>query len=402
MEGCVSFRAWYDMHTGRTFLRPRKGQCLHYYFYFVDEELGLCHLCVPTWAPFPLRFYFNGHEWLACRMRAEDIAFTLIDNAFTDIDDFAAAQRLADTFLPDLLHKKLDHYAKRFCPVIERFPLGVHWSIKQVEYATDILWCSPDALAPLYDALVRTAVHAVKADDVATFLGRPLSRLYRGDLGGNFNVRIQGSRVRHYMGAASIKMYDKFGRMLRLESTTHDVAFFKHRRKVEHRDGTSSMKIAPVKKTIYSLGVLAELLGAANRRYLKFLSALDDPSAGIQAVERVARPVRHNERSYRGFNLFDGIDLDLFVAIARGEFTISGLRNRNLVQALGRTSAQVSRMLKRLRVHGLVKKIGRTYKYYVTELGRRILAAALRLREEVVVPTLTVARPAERFQLLES
>ena len=112
--------------------------------------------------------------------------------------------------------------------------------------------------------------------------------------------------------------------------------------------------------------------------------------------------MRHAERSYRGFNLFDGIDLDLFIAIARGEFTISGLRNRNLVQALGRTSPQVSRMLKRLRVHGLVKKIGRTYKYYVTELGRRILAAALRLREEVVVPTLTVARPAERSQLAES
>lgn len=133
---------------------------------------------------------------------------------------------------------------------------------------------------------------------------------------------------------------------------------------------------------------LAELLGAAHRRYREFLSALDDPGLGTPAVEKIARPVRENDRPYRGFNLFHGDDLDLFPAVVRGEFAISGLRNRDLQQRLGRSAGQVSRLLKRLRLHGLLKKIGRTYKYYLTHLGQTIIAAALRLRPIVVLPAL--------------
>jgi hypothetical protein len=82
MEGCVSFRPWHDKSTGATLLKPRRGQCLHYYFYFIDEELGLCHIRVPTWARFPVQFYFNGHNWLANRILPKGIGFTLADNAF--------------------------------------------------------------------------------------------------------------------------------------------------------------------------------------------------------------------------------------------------------------------------------------------------------------------------------
>ena len=78
------------------------------------------------------------------------------------------------------------------------------------------------------------------------------------------------------------------------------------------------MKNAALKKTIYSLPVLLELLWAANRRYLEFISTLDDPSSGLRDLEKIARPVRDGERSLPGFNLFDGEDLDLFLALVRG------------------------------------------------------------------------------------
>jgi hypothetical protein len=97
-------------------------------------------------------------------------------------------------------------------------------------------------------------------------------------MGNRYNVRLEGTRVRHSMGMVSIKMYDKFGQILRIETTAKDISFFKHYREVEQRNGESVMKFAPMKKTIYSLGPLRELLWAANRRYLEFLSAMDDPS----------------------------------------------------------------------------------------------------------------------------
>ncbi len=108
----------------------------------------------------------------------------------------------------------------------------------------------------------------------------------------------------------------------------------------------------------------------------------------MREVKKIAEPVRDEQRSFRGFNLFRGDDLALFQAIVKGEFTISGLRNRDLQQRLGKSAGQVSRLLKCLRLHGLIKKIGRTYKYYLTRLGQAVAACALRLRDTVVLPTL--------------
>jgi hypothetical protein len=194
------------------------------------------------------------------------------------------------------------------------------------------------------------------------------------------------------MGKSAIKMYDKFGRILRLETVTNDVSFFKHYREVVHRDGSTEWKLAPVKKSIYSLPALAELLAASNRRYLEFLSSLDDVSAGARRVDHISRTVQEGTRRYRGFNVLDSQDRQLFEILERGEFNISGFQNRDLRRHLpGWTAPQTGRLLKRLRTHGLVKKVGNTYKYYLTKLGRRVVAAALAIHEFILVPELARA-----------
>jgi hypothetical protein len=386
IESCPSFRPWHDKKTGQTYLKGRMGQCLHYYFYFVDEQLGLCYLRVPTWAPFRLQFYFNGHSWLARQLDKKGIGYTLQDNAFLRIDYFSKAQTLVDQFDVKKLHRRLDQYARKFCPVVGQFPGGIHWSLTQIEYATDIVFRTRQDLQLLYEPLVRTAIHAVKAENVATFLGRKLHPHFAQEAGNDFHTRIEGTRIRHHFGTAALKMYDKHGSVLRLETTVNDVTFFKHHRKVEHRSEKPTMQFAPVRKTIYSLGVMAELLQAANRRYLEFLSALDLPGIGIRQVAKVARPVREDDRNFPGFNLFHGEDLDLFRALVRGEFAISGFRNSHLQPLVRKNPSQVSRILKRLRLHGIVKKIGRTYKYYLTTFGQAAAACALRLHETVVLP----------------
>jgi len=390
MESCHSFKPWHDKQTGKTFLRPDTGKCLHYYFYFIDPELGLCYLRVPTWAPFRLQFYFNGHDWLAHQLTKRGIGFTKVDNVFLAIDEPKRAQKLVHRFSVKRLHRRLTTIVRTYCPaILAEFEAGYHWSVMQLELATDIAFRSPAQLAPLYEPLVRTAIHAVKADQVATFLGRKLDPRYQGEVGNHFHTRLQGTRIKHHMGRVALKMYDKVGQVLRLETVAHDVSFFKHHRRVEHRDGTWEMKLAPVRKTIYSLPALADLMGAANRRYLEFLSALDDVSPGAQRLDHVTHPVREGDRTFRGFNLLAGEDVTLLRAITRGEFTISGFQNRDLRRHLtGYDGRQISHLLKRLRTHGLIKKIGRTYKYYLTRLGRCVTATALKLREFVVIPTL--------------
>jgi hypothetical protein len=389
MESCPAYKPWHNKKTGKTYLIGDTSKCLHYYFYFIDKDLGLCYMRVPSWAPFRLQVYFNGHNILANTLRHEGIEFTQIDNVFVEIEDIERAQKMADTLSPATIHRVLDNAAGRYCPVIRHFGQGYHWSIMQAEYATDTIFKKDKVLAPIYEEIVRTAVHSVKPEQVAMFLGKKLHGLSTAELGSRFSTRIEGRSIKHYMGNNAVKAYDKLGLVLRIETLTNDVTFFKHYRKVEHRDGTSEMKYASMRKTIYSLPALMELLAASNRRYMEFISAIDDPSAGIRDVDKISRPVRHNNRSYRGFNLFYGIDIDLFRTVIRGEFNIHGFRHRDIKRYLqGKSSSQISHLLKRLRMHGIIKKAGKTYKYYLTSFGKRIVATALKLKEMFVIPYL--------------
>lgn len=389
MESCSTYKPWYDKTTGKTSLHGGEGRCLHYYFYFVDSELGLCYLRVPTWAPFRLQFYFNGHNLLARQLSQQGIGYRLVDNIFVEIEDFSRAQKLADSLRTETLHRILDRIAGWLCPILPHFKTGYHWSLMQVEYATDIVFSSMKDLRPVYEELVRTAIHTVKPEHVATFLGRKLGDGFEGEIGNDFHTRIEGTKIKHHMGRNSIKMYDKLGRALRIETTSNDVTFFKHYRRVEHRDGSWTMKNAPVKKSIYSLPVVAELMKAANRRYLEFLSALDDPTAGIKDLAKLSNPTSDGQRTYRGFNLFLDEDRAVLEAIVRGEFNLSGFQSRHLQNLLpGKTASQVCRILKRLRSHGLIKKIGCTYKYYVTRLGKAAISAALKLRRFLLIPAM--------------
>jgi len=334
MESCPTYKPWHNKNTHQTYLRSDQGKCLHYYFYLIDPLLGLCYVRVPTWSPFRLQIYFNGHNRLASELGANGIGYTLKDNAFTNIGSFEDAQRISDSFMSDIIHKKMNEFAERFCPVIRHFKHSYHWTVMQAEYATDIIFKNPEDLNVMYDRLIRTAVHTVKPENIATFSGRKLHPDYKDDTGNSFNTGIEGTRIRHSMGPASVKMYDKFGTVLRIETTVNDVSFFKHYRTVEHRDGTKSEKNAPLKKSIYSLNILQELMSASNHRYLQFISDIEDVSVGIGKLNKVSETVIENNRPYKGFNFFNNDDQKLFEAVASGEFCISGFRNRNLKKKL--------------------------------------------------------------------
>jgi hypothetical protein len=127
MEACSSYTPWHDKVAHKTFLKGDSGKCLHYYFYFIDKGLGLCYLRVPTWAPFRLQFYFNGHNALCAALDKRQIEQTMLDNAFGRIGDWDKAQKLADAVDVEKLHRKLDRFARRYCPPIALFPDGYHF-----------------------------------------------------------------------------------------------------------------------------------------------------------------------------------------------------------------------------------------------------------------------------------
>ena len=389
MEACSAYKPWHDKATHKTYLRPDSGKCLHYYFYFMDRELGLVYLRVPTWAPFRLQFYCNGHSWLARRLTAAGIGFTPADNAFVRIDDWSRAQALADQLSPDRLHGVLDRYARQCCPVLDAFGQSYHWSLMQVEYSTDLVFRSTTTLAPLYEQLARQSVLSVKAEQVATFLGRKITPQLAQEIGSQLSTRIEGTCIKHRFGSASIKMYDKLGCILRIETTTNDLSFFKHHRKVEHRQGPSTRGLAPLKKTIYSLIDLRQILYACNRRYLEHLSAIDDFSAGVRALDRLTKPHTVDDKTVKGINFFDPTDNALLHALQNPRTNITGIRRADLLALLDHLSPhKISRQLRRLRDIGVIKRVTGTYRYYLTRAGRAATAALCRITQSIIMPAL--------------
>lgn len=392
MEGCTSYKPWHDKVTHKTFLKYDQGKCLTYYFYFIDELLGLCYVRVPTWLPFKLQVFFNGHAWLSSELTKKNIAHQMMDNAFTAIADWDKAQKISNNLSIEKLHKKLSGFAEKYCPVHKVFKQQYHWSIMQCEYSTDIVFKKQEDLKPLYEQLIEKAIHSVKPDNIITFFGKKMHGKYEGEVGNNYHVRIEGSRIKHSMGKASIKMYDKFAHILRIETTVNDVTFFKHYREVIHRDGTSTQKEASMKKNIYSLKPLREIVAASNHRYLEFISAIEDDTIGQKKLEKVTEIKTVEDRNYKGFNFFSKSDKKIIRTLARGEFNIYGFRCKDLAKHLNQYSSdQLSRLLKRLRVHGLVKKIGKSYKYYLTNLGKEIISCSQKVINMVMIPQLSKA-----------
>ncbi len=274
--------------------------------------------------------------------------------------------------------------------MLDVFGQSYHWSLMQVEYATDLLFRSQATLQPLYEQLSRQSVLSVRAEQIATFLGHKITSQLAQEIGSRFATRIEGTCIKHRFGKSSVKMDDKFGVVLRLETTSNDVSAFKHHRKVEHRQGPATRALAPVKKTIYSLKDLRDILLGCNRRYLAYLSALDDVSAGVKALDRLTRPHAVKGKTIKGVNFFNPVEQALLRALQRPAFNIAGIRlsrpHAAPHQGLGGRPLQTAPAPAPPRPDQARRR--GTYRYYLTRLGRAAIAACCRLTEQTIIPAL--------------
>ena len=126
----------------------------------------------------------------------------------------------------------------------------------------------------------------------------------------------------------------------------------------------------------------------ANERYLDALASVDDSTTLQELLSRVQKPVTSQGKRMRALHPFDDQDRLLLRAISQGGFMISGLRNKDLQPLLytavaksgqesRRRSAAISRKLRLLRAHHLIRKVPGTHRYQVTQAGRQIITAVL-------------------------
>lgn len=394
VEQAQSFKLRYG--EGKPELVAARPRCLCLYFYYVDRHLGLIHIRLQTWFPFVIQICVNGHEWLARRMDRHGLSYQSMGNAFRTLGDPERTQRFADRFTKLNWPRILDVFARRVNPLLRTLLAGMkhYWVIDQAEYATDLLFRDCAALQGLYPNLLKHATVCFSAEDVMTFLGRKLHGHFQGDVRNEFTRRWPGARVKHRMKGNWIKMYDKHGCVLRVETVINHPYEFRVRRQGIRR-GRQVVDWFPMQKRVTNLWRYAEVALRANKRYIEALSVVDDPTAAYRTLDQICEPVTRHGRRYRALNPLAPRDLQLFVSILRGEHFLHGFQSRDLARALGwprpsspqqrrSLTAKLNRLLRLLRAHALIAKIPHTRRYRPTLRGVTFMTAIIHLRKEAL------------------
>jgi hypothetical protein len=412
LETCQSFDIFRNSSIQEIELRRRIRKCLHYYFYWEDGKFGLTQVRLMTWFPFDVRVVLNGREWLARQLDAKGLGYRRRDNCFVDLEDFRRVQKLANEQPRIDWVGQLDRLLRRVYPGAGRFPgtpqsvapLAYYWTSEQTEWATDVVFRDAAALAELYPVLTRHGIEMFQSPDVMRFLGHKLPAhggvhgKFAGEIVSDLKERPEGVRVKHRVEKNSLKMYDKFGSVLRVETTLNDAKGFKvYRSKQDEPEGSKHW--LPLRKSVADLARRAELSQSANERYLEALGRVDADTPLGTLTDKLCRPVQVGQRRHRGLRPFDPDDVRLLEIVSRGGYEIAGFRNCHVRVALygerpnddaetpetaaerRRQAARVTRKLAMLRAHGLIKKIPRTHRYLVTAEGRVAIAALLAARK---------------------
>lgn len=391
VELCTALESYKNHETYKIELRNRSRKCLYLYFYYIDKEFGFMHVKLQTWFPFEIQIYINGREHLAKMLDQEGIGYQRYDNCFLQIDNPERAQELFNGFVDRKLSRTFDAFAHRVHPFLKRietnFSAGYYWCIEQCEYATDVMFESRDALERIYHDLVEHALISFSCDDVMIFLGRKMHHAFSGEIVSDKNRRPQGLRIKHRMKNNSLKMYDKYS-VLRIETTINNPHEFKILKNVTHH-GEQVKKWVPMGKSVVNIYRYAQVSQSANTRYWDALHAAKLTGECLEEVEKLSAHVTNNKRKYTGFNLLSQEVTTLFAAVLNGKNYIKGFNNadirsiiypcgmKNNPQLIGKTT----RLLAKLRAHGLIAKIPRSFRYKPSIKGIRIMSSILKVKK---------------------
>ena len=396
LEPCMTFEYHRSQDRHERGLRLRPGKCLHLYKYFLHPRFGFMSARIQTWFPFTLQICMNGREWLACRFERQGRSdFKRIDNCFTWLGNPSLAQRLMNEQLGTDWPRALNAIARAINPlhraIFKSTPMDYYWSAYQVEWATDVIFKDPRTLSEVYPSLARHAMQHFQSPDVMRFLAQKAHGNFTGEIVTSFKDRAEGVRVKHWLRGNSLKMYDKAGSLLRVETTTANPTDFKVLRP-PHDAPDGNLDWRPLRKGVADLHRRAHISQRANDAYLDALAAVDDTTPCAKLFDAVSRPVADRGRRFRALRLADRHDVALLQAISRGEFATAGFRNRDLRRLLHpaakkvshpeqrRLSAATSRRLRLLRAHGVIRRIPKTHRYRLTTRGELLTAAVASTR----------------------
>lgn len=391
VEPCRTWEIRRDPVAKRLVPVLKTGNCLHLYRYWDHRRFGFMHVRLQTWFPFSVRICLNGREFLRRQLDRSKIGYEMRDNCFAKLDSWGRAQRLMDALLEE------DWVATLNTCVDSVFPdrvsllgaLPYHWGVWQSEWASDVGFVDTAALHAIYPALQRHALLNSDTPTVLRFLGRKVTAT--GQANGHLQAevttrlmpRVEGTCIKHHVGRNSVKMYNKQGNTLRVETTINDPGDFKVYRRTH--GGGLAKSWRSMRTSVADLQRRAEVSQGINDRYLDHQATFSNDQPLHQLLDQATKPVTWKLEHQRALDL-TGKDRWLIDLLANPAHTVTGIRNADLRERLpkrhrgkNRTDRQLTaiatRHLRLLRAHGIIKKISKTHRYQLTDHGRTLVTA---------------------------
>lgn len=362
----------------------------HYYFYGVDGDFGPFFLKFCGYFPYNAKLYLNGHEYAKRQLAQAGIGYQALDNGFQSCADPARLQEIAAhlsaPLIDAMLRKWLTYLPQPFTPADREAGYGYDISILQAEFALTQVLDRPLTGRVFFEEVIRENLDLGRPDQVQLIFNRRVTKRTPG----RFRTRVITDGVIPSLHVdykrTRIKQYHKEGRALRTETTINDTRDF------------------AIGKRLHNLPALRVVGFHANRSLLATQHISHDCAIGEDAFRQVTRPIQVDGQRAAALPFGDPRVQALFSAVVLFCLLPQGFSNRELRELLApllgldpsrMTQGRMTYDLRRLRLHGLIRRIPKTHRYHLTDEGLRVTLFFTRVYLRILRPGLATILPEE-------
>jgi hypothetical protein len=373
MEYAPSFRALkprYETDDPR-YMILKKSRCrfTHYYFYIRDEVLGPLVMKVGSYLPFTTTYYLNAHSYMARELEREHIGFQQEDNAFLAAENPEHLQEISERFSREVIKERLEYWtsllAPRFSEAEKRaLSFKRFYSISQVEYCVNFKFKRNFPIRNLFERSCELGLLTLTSDKIAYLFGQRLNKHIQGKLQTVLEKMSHGHHVfRAYFKHSFIKQYEKSSTFLRSEVVCNNPRELK------------------LKKSLDNLPAIQSTLAEITRRFSEFQARIFNNHFDCEMMAHLARPVRVGLTKIAGIHLNNKRLLRLMEALLHSSHSIREWKSSDLYHYIlenydmDEQEYSVNQFrydLRKLRAHGLLERVGLSYRYRLSEYGQKV------------------------------
>jgi hypothetical protein len=349
-------------------IRRVPSRYLHYYFYIRDPVIGPLAMCVGTYLPFQTTYYLNGHNFIEIELRRQGVAFRKDDNAFLSTADPKALQGAADKLSAATIEKRLNYWTWLLGPKFsDKDRKAVHldrkYSINQIEYCRNFIFKRHFPIHKIFEHSCEMGLFRLAADKVAYIFGVRVTKRLRGKLHSVLEKLDHGHHLlRIYCKNLVGRMYEKFSTFLRVEVCVN------------------RMKDLGLNKGLNNLECLRQRLVAITDRFAGFEAQSLNVHVDFPLFQRMALPITAGKTKIAGIKIHDTRMMRLMEVLLHGGTQLNGWRTADIhpailaafgLSASTYTLTQLRYDLRKMKAHGLIERIGRGYRYRLTDKGTK-------------------------------